>query len=229
GENVVSRSFQIGQPIIFASFNYRIGALGFLGGQQVKDAGVSNLGLHDQRLALRWVRKYISRFGGDPNRVTLWGESAGAISIRLQMVVNGGNTESLFRAAFMQSGAPIPVGDIKNGQDVYNALATKLGCAKEKDSLSCIRKAPFESFYDAANNVPGLLVPRVDGQILKETPFESIRDGRVARIPYVIGNLDDEGTIFAMQYLGVTTEDEMKAYLKSRSSRSEHLANWNKS
>ncbi|KAG8875527.1 hypothetical protein FRB97_005046 [Tulasnella sp. 331] len=182
GETVVGRSFEIGRPIIFVSFNYRIGVLGFLGGQQVKDAGVGNLGLHDQRLALRWVKKYIAQFGGDPDRVTLWGESA----------------------------------DIKNGQAVYDSFATKLGCAKEKDSLSCIRKAPFNDVYNAANNVPGIFLPRVDGVILTETPFESVKNGRIARIPYVTGDVDDEGTIFAVQYLGVATDDQVKAYLKSR-------------
>lgn len=54
-----------------------------------------------ERLALRWIQKYVSSFGGDPQKVTLWGESAGAISAALQMTTNGGDTEGLFRAAFM--------------------------------------------------------------------------------------------------------------------------------
>lgn len=70
---------------------------------------------------------------------------------------------------------------------MYNAFAAKLGCAKTNDSLSCIRKAPFADLYNAANNVPGLIVPRVDGQILTETPFESVKNGRIARMSYVTG------------------------------------------
>ncbi|TFK78060.1 alpha/beta-hydrolase [Polyporus arcularius HHB13444] len=71
GEVVVSRSIEIGHPVIFVAMNYRLGAFGFLGGSEVKDAGVANLGLHDQREALRWIQKYISAFGGDPEKVMM--------------------------------------------------------------------------------------------------------------------------------------------------------------
>ncbi|KAJ7207637.1 Carboxylesterase family-domain-containing protein, partial [Mycena pura] len=79
-------------------------------------AGVGNLGLQDQREAMRWVQKYISNFGGDPSKVTIWGESSGAISVAMHMLANDGDTEGLFRAAFMQSGSPVPVGPLENGQ-----------------------------------------------------------------------------------------------------------------
>ncbi|KAJ7834986.1 Alpha/Beta hydrolase protein [Mycena olivaceomarginata] len=104
------------QPIIYISINYRVSAFGFLGGREVRKVGVGNLGLHDQREALRWVQKYIPAFGSDPTKVTMydpfcawigeysdtrpysWSESAGAISVALQMLTNGGDTEGLFRA-----------------------------------------------------------------------------------------------------------------------------------
>ncbi|ESK84804.1 carotenoid ester lipase precursor [Moniliophthora roreri MCA 2997] len=116
GAGIVERSIQLGQPVIYVSMNYRVTGFGFLASKEVKEAGVGNLGLQDQREALRWVQKYIGAFGGDPSKVTIWGESAGAISVSLQMLANGGDTEGLFRAGFMQSGSPIPVGDITNGQ-----------------------------------------------------------------------------------------------------------------
>lgn len=101
------------------SFNYRLNAFGFLGGKEVKAAGIGNLGLQDrtyamhaqfnvrvnlgnaERFALQWVNKYIKLFGGDPTQVTLWGESAGAISASLHMLANGGDPGGLFRGAIM--------------------------------------------------------------------------------------------------------------------------------
>ncbi|KAG8906279.1 hypothetical protein FRB99_007216 [Tulasnella sp. 403] len=216
GENIVKRSIEIGSPIIYVSFNYRLAALGFLGGSQVKAEGIGNLGLQDQRLALLWVKKYISAFGGDPSSVTIGGESAGAISTGLHMLMNNGDPQGLFRGAWMQSGAPIPVGNIENGQPMYDSLVKMVGCGGDSDSLGCLRKVPFDTFYRAMNTIPGLYLPRVDGNILTDTPFSSIQRGLIARVPFVTGNLDDEGTAFAVPSISVETEDDFLKYLKER-------------
>ncbi|KAF9232324.1 Alpha/Beta hydrolase protein [Melanogaster broomeanus] len=105
-----------------------------------EQAGVGNLGLHDQRLALYWVQKYIGAFRGYPTKVTI----AGAISIALHMVTNSGNSDGLFRAAFMQSGSPFFVGDIAHGQKHYEALVDETGCSTASDTLQCLREAPYE-------------------------------------------------------------------------------------
>lgn len=86
-----------------------------------------------------------------------WGESAGAISASLHMLVNGGNTEGLFRGAFMESGAPLPVGDITIGQKYYDALVKDTGCSDAADTLQCLRTAPYATLKDAIDNSPGLL------------------------------------------------------------------------
>ncbi|KAL8290652.1 hypothetical protein RQP46_002910 [Phenoliferia psychrophenolica] len=101
---LITRSVALGSPVIHIAANYRLAAYGFLAGKEVVEAGVANLRLQDQREALRWVQKYAASFGGDPTRVTLWGESAGAISIGCQMVSNTATTESNFHAAFIDSG-----------------------------------------------------------------------------------------------------------------------------
>lgn len=90
-----------------------------------------------------------------------WGESAGAISVALQMVTNGGNTEGLFRGAFMQSGSPIPVGDITNGQPFYDALVSQTGCQGSSDTLQCLRQAPFATLKKAVDNSPSIFSPQV--------------------------------------------------------------------
>lgn len=91
--------------MLAVGINYRLAGFGFLAGQDVFNSGNSNAGLHDQRLALRWVQENIAAFGGDPKKVTIWGESAGAISVGFHLIANNGNHEGLFRAAIMQSGS----------------------------------------------------------------------------------------------------------------------------
>jgi len=90
---------------------------------------------------------------GDTNR---WGESAGAISVALQMVTNGGNTEGLFRAGFMQSGAPTPVGDIAELQPFFDQIANITGCADSADKLDCLRAVPEDQFQAATDMVPSI-------------------------------------------------------------------------
>lgn len=108
--NLIARSVQLGQPITFVSINYRLGALGFLGGLEADAADKAgtaalNAGYWDQRTALKWVQDNIAAFGGDPTKVTLTGQSAGANGVAAQMLANGGQIEGLFRAAIMQSGS----------------------------------------------------------------------------------------------------------------------------
>jgi triacylglycerol lipase len=78
GTALVQHSVEIEQPIIYVGINYRLGGFGFLTSPDFNDAGLSNLGLMDQRLALEWVHDQIAGFGGDPEKVTIFGESAGA-------------------------------------------------------------------------------------------------------------------------------------------------------
>lgn len=72
------------------------------------------------------------------------------------MLANDGNTEGLFRGAFMESGAPIPVGDITNGQKYYDALIKDTGCAGSADTLQCLRTVPYASLKAAINKSPGI-------------------------------------------------------------------------
>ena len=148
-----------------------------------------------------------------------WGESAGAISAALQMVTNGGDTEGLFRGAFMESGAVLPNGDISLGQQDYDNLVRAAGCAEADDTLECLRQLPFPALKAAVNTSPTLLsyqvrrdspnllsavtnrisqstnlvwVPRADGTFLEAPPQRLVSQGSVAKIPFVTGNEDSE-------------------------------------
>ncbi|KAI9063823.1 alpha/beta-hydrolase [Trametes sanguinea] len=224
GAGIVKRSVELGQPIIFVSMNYRLGVFGFLGGKEVRDAGVGNLGLQDQREALRWVQKYISAFGGDPGKVTIWGESAGAQSVAYHMVASGGDAESLFRAAWMQSGAVQSVGDLTNLQATFDSIASDVGCADGPDVLGCLREVPTEALRAAADKAMspvftyqgvGTLGPHADGRFLKDDPMQLVLKGQSANVPFVIGDCEDEGTLLALTRLDVTTDEQFAEFVKS--------------
>lgn len=72
------------------------------------------------------------------------------------MVANNGNADGLFRAAFMQSGSPIPVGDITNGQKYYDAVVSQTGCSSAADTLACLRTVPYATLKAAINRSPGI-------------------------------------------------------------------------
>ncbi|KAI0036273.1 Alpha/Beta hydrolase protein [Vararia minispora EC-137] len=227
GNVVVEQSIALSEPVVFVSVNYRCvtTSLGFPGGKEVREAGIGNLGLHDQRLALRWVQKYIAAFGGDPTKVTIWGQSSGAISVSLQMLTNSGKTEGLFRAAFMQSGSPVPTGPLENGQNYFDRFATVAGCGHalgSKAVFDCLRKVPTETIRNATDATPSTSsyeslslawLPREDGVFLEANPQTLIQQGSVARIPFVSGDVDDEATLFSLTNSNITTEEELVNYL----------------
>ncbi|KAG6902406.1 hypothetical protein C0995_000332 [Termitomyces sp. Mi166 len=199
-----------------------VSAFGFLASKEVRAAGVGNLGLQDQRQALRWVQKYIEAFGGDPTKVTIWGESAGAISVSLHMVANNGNNEGLFRAGFMESGSPIPVAGLENGQKYYDALVAQTGCTGASDTLQCLREVPYDRLKAAQDASPGIFayqslslawLPREDGVFLTENPQQLVLDGKVTNVPFITGDCDDEGTLFALSTLNITTTSELQTYI----------------
>ncbi|KZV69978.1 carotenoid ester lipase precursor [Peniophora sp. CONT] len=226
GSVIVERSLQLEEPVVYVSVNYRLSVLGFPGSSEVREAGIGNLGLHDQRLGLRWVQKYISAFGGDPSKVTIWGQSAGAISVAMQMFTNGGNNEGLFRGAFLQSGGPFDTGALEDGQASFNKFATDAGCVDSLGSAAvfdCLRNASIADIraaIQASQNIfdyASLALPwkpRVDGVFLTDTPQQLVLNGSVADVPFVIGDCDDEGTLFSLSNTNITTGSELRQYLQ---------------
>ena len=83
-----------------------------------------------------------------------WGQSAGAISVALHMLINNGQQGELFRGAIMQSGGPIPVGDIENGQRYYDFMVERTGCGRATDTLSCLRRVSYPTFKRAMDQSP---------------------------------------------------------------------------
>lgn len=224
---LIKAGVDMGSPFIFVAVNYRVGAFGFLAGKEILADGAGNLGLMDQRMGLEWASDYINEFGGDPDKVTIWGESAGAISVLDQMALYRGdntyNGKKLFRGAMMNSGSIVPADpvDCPKGQEVYDTVVRNAGCKDAKDTLECLRGLDYTKFLQAGNSVPGILsynsvalayLPRPDGTLLPESPDVLISKGDYAAVPMIIGNQEDEGTMFALFQPNLTTTSEMVDY-----------------
>lgn len=224
GDVIVARSVALGEPVIYVSSNYRLSAFGFLQGKEARNAGLGNIGLRDQQFALRWLQKYICAFGGDPQKVMTWGESAGAMSASFHFLANDGNAQGLFRGSFMESGSPSFLRDITANQKYFDQLVVDAGCRGAADPIACLRTVPFDTLGDAINKSPSSFSyismtlpwgPSIDGQFFKRAPQQSLLEGLYAKVPFVNGDCDDEGTLFAFANMNITTNDEYLGYLKS--------------
>ncbi|KAJ5112035.1 hypothetical protein N7532_000080 [Penicillium argentinense] len=230
GTSLVQSSIDLNMPIIFVAMNYRVGGFGFMPGSQILKDGAANLGLLDQRLALEWVADNIAAFGGDPSKVTIWGESAGSISVFDQMALYDGdntyNGSPLFRAGIMNSGSIVPADPVDGtkGQQVYDAVVKQAGCSTASDTLECLRGVDYTKFLNAANSVPGILgyssvalsyLPRPDGKVLTQSPDLLVNAGKYASVPFIVGDQEDEGTLFALFQNNITTTAQLVDYLKN--------------
>lgn len=217
------------QPFVYVGINYRVGGFGFLGGKEILADGAANLGLLDQRMAMEWVADNIEAFGGDPSKVTLWGESAGAISIFDQLMLYGGNAtykgKDLFRGAILDSGSAVPAEPVDSSkpQTIYNNVVGRTGCAGSSDTLACLRKVPYNDFYNAVNAEPGALsynsvalsyLPRPDGKVLPTDPLTAASLGQFKRVPVIVGDQEDEGTLFSLFQHNVTSTEAIVRYMK---------------
>ncbi|GAA2674906.1 carboxylesterase family protein [Streptomyces aculeolatus] len=188
--------------VVVVSVNYRLGALGFLSHPALADraGGSGNYGLMDQARALAWVRTNAAAFGGDPGRVTLAGQSAGARSVCAHLASPA--SRGLFQQAVVQSGACANPVLTKSAADARGARAARdVGCAGGADVAACLRRAPAADLLDALKDVE----PPVTGTITDDawgpvagTPFlpvqpgTALRRGSAAGIPLLIGSTRDE-------------------------------------
>ncbi|KAF7541294.1 hypothetical protein G7054_g702 [Neopestalotiopsis clavispora] len=228
GIGLVQRGIDLSQPFIYVAISYRVGGFGFMPGSEILEDGSANLGLLDQRLALEWVADNIGAFGGDPDKVTLWGESAGAMSIFDQMALYDGdntyNGKPLFQGAIMNSGSIVPAAPVDGtkGNEVYSQVVQAAGCSDASSSLECLRSLDYADFLDAANSVPNILsyqsialsyLPRPDGKVLTQSPELLLEAGKYAAVPVIIGDQEDEGTLFSIFQSNLSTVDDVIDYL----------------
>ncbi|XP_054283958.1 carboxylic ester hydrolase-like [Macrosteles quadrilineatus] len=196
----------VGEGVIVVTLNYRLGALGFLTLDTPDIPG--NAGLKDQMCALRWVQREIRKFGGNPNNVTLFGESAGSASVHLHYL--SPLAKGLFQRVIGESGTAL--GDwavTENGQAYGKALAKMVNCTYEDldDVSRCLLLVNAEDIVSAQQKVPSLLVngrkqslvfiPNVDKNspkpFLPEIPTRLIELKQGSFVPFIMGINSDEG------------------------------------
>eukprot|EP01061_Rhynchopus_euleeides_P005399 TRINITY_DN1465_c0_g3_i1.p1 TRINITY_DN1465_c0_g3~~TRINITY_DN1465_c0_g3_i1.p1 ORF type:complete len:649 (+),score=252.61 TRINITY_DN1465_c0_g3_i1:131-1948(+) len=229
-ENWVAASVKRGEPVVAVSINYRLNFFGFLGSNELRgndaSASTGNFGIQDQRKALEWVNKYISRFGGNPYQVTISGESAGAASVNVHMVseksykhcyTNG----RLFHRAVAQSGLAAGFGyfDLSDSEQVYALTKAATGC-NTADPVQCLRSAPASVFDAIRGSFPtGLFGPVVDGVELTQEPWKLMRDGKFANVPVLTGANRDEYSFLIAQNPLLLTDDADETAFSSLLSR----------
>ncbi|XP_053234535.1 acetylcholinesterase-like [Podarcis raffonei] len=203
GSGSVDRSFLAAtENIIVASMNYRLGALGFL---SLPPEAPGNAGLWDQHLALSWLRENMAAFGGDPTRLTLGGQSAGAASVGFHLLSPA--SQALFDQATLQSGAAISPWAWVMPEEAVNrgrTLGRFLGCTEGDDRavVRCLRKKdPGEMMKDwpilshkTLLSFP--FVPTTDGEFLPDAPSKLLEAGQFLDKPILTGFTRDESTIF---------------------------------
>ncbi|MCO1656550.1 carboxylesterase/lipase family protein [Pseudonocardia humida] len=204
--------------VVCVTINYRLGAEGFL---HTGD-DVANPGLLDQVAALTWVRDNIAAFGGDAGRVTVAGESAGAMSVTTLLSMPAAS--GLFQQAIAQSGAAAHTMGPDDGRRVAGFLAEALGVEPSREAIAAV---PVERVTAAASALTeevqtapdpqkwGALamsllpfMPTVDGEVVPRPPLAAIADGAGADVPLLIGSTKDEGRLFSVPAGAIAAIDE---------------------
>lgn len=215
--------------VVVVNFNYRLGQLGYLAhpalaAENGANGVAGNYGFMDQQAALRWVRANIASFGGDPDNITLFGESAGSMAVCLHLIAP--DSRGLFHRAITESGTctvmHMPMrdedarGTTQSAFSLGRRFAEALGCGAATDVPACLRaKTPAEvlAALPSTNELvrfEARFQPNVDRRTIPEAPWDAFHNGRYARVPLMAGTNRDEGTAFTLT-TPITTMDGYRA------------------
>jgi para-nitrobenzyl esterase len=215
--------------VVVVTINYRLGALGFLHLRELTGGRIpatGNEGILDQVAALEWVRENIAGFGGDPANVTIFGESAGGMSVGTLLGLP--RARGLCAKAIPQSGAAQTVSSLERAVRLAERLLGELGI--RRDDVDALRAATPQQLLEATarvNGVPGALVdpefgmtwkPVLDGRVLAKTPIEEIRAGSAAGVAVMAGSTLEEWKLLATGEPGVMALAESALLERTRAS-----------
>ncbi|MFO0557952.1 MAG: carboxylesterase/lipase family protein [Polyangiales bacterium] len=214
------RALAAREDAVVVTINYRLGQLGFLAHPALRSeqgdgvAGPANYGFLDQQAALRWVRDEIRAFGGDPSNVTIFGESAGSLSVCLHLVAPG--SRGLFHKAIGESASctffvnrlrETPDPRFESAESLGQRFARALSCDSQPtpaDVLACLRAKTAEQVIAAEPRAAELNIrdaryqPTIDGVVIPDRPWTLFRQAMVAPVPTLTGTNRDEATVFSL-------------------------------
>jgi carboxylesterase type B len=190
--------------VIVVTINYRMGSFGYLAHPDLVDSNdgfnggsAGNYGLLDQQFALKWIKENIANFGGDPDNVTVFGESAGSWSVFT--LLGSPASEGLFQKAIAQSGGGSTAHTTEKAFKIGERIAKKLDCHKAEDKAACMRSLSAEEVQNKTfgtsvkcmmtfNRDTGFCyIPRVDGKLLPKLPYETFQAGEQIQVPLIAG------------------------------------------
>jgi para-nitrobenzyl esterase len=188
--------------IVYVSMNYRLGRAGWFSHPAItknapKDESVSNYGLQDQIAALQWVQKNVGAFGGDNSNVTVFGESAGGISVNYLMILP--ETKGLFQKAISESGfGRSDPAALARSEAAGAGFFSNLGISGDSaDTLKAMRAVPFEQL--AGGLGLGAAGPIQDGKLVKMGTADAFTKGLESKVPYMLGGNSNEASLFPTQ------------------------------
>ncbi|HEU5160105.1 MAG TPA: carboxylesterase family protein [Streptosporangiaceae bacterium] len=198
--------------VVVVTINYRLGVFGYLAHPALTaEAGASgDYGFMDQQAALRWVRRNIGAFGGDPRQVTIGGESAGGWSTCAHLTAPG--SRGLFGRAIIQSGSCVTQ-PLDAAEAAGTTIAAAAGCADPAGAAPCLRGKTTTQLLTAASGANSFLMTH-GVPALPVAPDAAVRAGDFARVPVVIGANRDEGRTFSQGFIG-QTEEQYVAFVRS--------------
>ncbi|KAI0037229.1 Alpha/Beta hydrolase protein [Vararia minispora EC-137] len=188
--------------IVGVSVSYRLNALGYLTGPGIAAGGDYNVGLLDQRAALEWVQRHIPEFGGDPDEVTIIGESAGGASVIMQITAFGGSQPAPFKRAVPQSiGYGPSLRAVSFGANAqFKNFTVSVGCSAGLDptaAMVCLRNASLDQVILGINSQPqGAFSPVFGDRFMPELPSDLFRAGRFSPVEYMAGHCTNDGRTF---------------------------------
>lgn len=181
---------------VVVSFNYRLGVFGFIAHPAFEPDHNGGYGLEDQRAALRWVKRNIAAFGGDPNNVTVAGESAGGAGVCMHLLAPE-ETKGLYNKAIVQSaGCVTPLPTVAEGKEIGKKMSDLVGCKDESTALACLRKKPVKDLLDAGVTIAGAnivtFLPVTGTKTVPQPGAVAIPEGKFVHVPVIMGGTRDE-------------------------------------